>query len=462
MSDLTQLSLSETARLIEAKQVSPVDVTEACLDRISRVDEKLNAFITVMADEARRDAAAASEEIAAGKHRGPMHGIPVGLKDLTAVAGVLMTAGSKIMADHVPEEDAEITARLRAAGAVIIGKLNMHEFAYGATGVNEHYGPARNAWNTDRITGGSSSGSGTAVASGECLAAIGTDTGGSIRIPASLCGIVGIKPTFGRVSRRGIVPLSWSLDHAGPMTRTVEDAGVFLQAIAGHDPRDESSADEPVPDYRASLEGGVNGLRIGVPDRYFFEGIDPEVEAAVRAAIGLLKSLGAEVSDITLPRLEDLGSALTSLMLPEATAYHQKWLNERPDDYGESVRFRLELGATISAVAYVQALRLREMMMHEWRERVFSKVDLIATPTTAVPAPGIDETELGTTFNLIRLTNPFNFMAVPAVSVPCGFTASGLPIGMQLAGRWWDEATVLRAAYAYQQSTEWHKRRPAI
>lgn len=462
MSDLTQLSLTGAARLIETKEASPSDVVDACLARIEAVDGRLNAFITVMADEARRDAAAAADEIAAGKYRGPMHGIPVGLKDLTAVAGIRMTAGSKIMADNVPDEDAEITLRLRDAGAVIIGKLNMHEFAYGATGVNDHYGPARNAWNTDLITGGSSSGSGTAIAAGECLAAIGTDTGGSIRIPASLCGITGLKPTFGRVSRRGIVPLSWSLDHAGPMARTVEDVAVFLQAIAGRDPLDESSTDVPVPDYRAGLDGGLAGLRVGVPDSFFFDAVDPQVEAAVRAAIGRLESLGAEVRDVSLPKLSELGAALTSMMLPEATAYHQKWLNERPDDYGDAVRFRLELGATISATAYVQAQRLREMLMREWREDVFSKVDLIATPTTAIPAGSVKEAELGTTMNLIRFTNPFNFMAVPAISVPCGFTDAGLPIGLQLAGRWWDEPAVLRAAYAYEQSTEWHRQRPAL
>lgn len=462
MTDTGELSLSAAARLIESRELSPVELTDACLERIDKLEGKLNAFITVMADEARRDAAIAAEEIAGGSYRGPMHGIPVGLKDLLAVAGVRMTAGSKILGDHVAAEDGEVTLRLKEAGAVIIGKLNMHEFAYGATGVNQHYGPARNPWDPSRITGGSSSGSGAAVAAGECLGAIGTDTGGSIRIPASLCGVVGIKPTFGRVSRRGVLPLSWALDHVGPLTRTVEDGAIYLQAIAGRDLGDKSSADEPVPDYRAALDGGVEGLRIGVPDTYFFDGLDAEVEAAVRKAIQTLEGLGAKVAEVTLPRLDELGPALTSLMLSEATAYHQKWLNERPDDYGDSVRFRLELGATISAVSYVQAQRLREIMVREWREKVFEEVDLLATPTTSLAAPSIEESELTTTFNLIRLTNPFNFMAVPAVSVPCGFTAAGLPVGLQLVGRWFDEPTVLRAAHAYERSTEWHRRRPAL
>lgn len=462
MTDVTQLSLAAVARRIESRELSPLELTDAYLGRIANVDEKLNAFITVMADEARRDAAAAGEQISAGSYRGPMHGIPVGLKDLVAVAGVRMTAGSKIMADHVPDEDGEVARRLKAAGAVIIGKLNMHEFAYGATGVNDHYGSARNPWDTARITGGSSSGSGAAVAGFECAAAIGTDTGGSIRIPASLCGVVGVKPTFGRVSRRGVVPLSWSLDHVGPLTRTVEDGAIVLQAIAGRDALDESSADEPVPDFRAELDRGVDGLRIGVPDRYFFEGVDPEVAAAVKKAIEALQGLGARVQEVSLPRLDELAAALTSLMLPEATAYHQAWLNERPQDYGDSVRYRLELGATISAVSYVQAQRLREVIVREWRESVFSDVDLLAMPTTPIAAHPIEDSELSTTFNLIRLTNPLNFLAVPAISLPCGFTAAGLPIGLQLAGRWFDEATVLRAAHAYEQSTDWHTRRPPL
>ena len=462
MSDLTQQSFTDVARLIESREVSPVDVTEACLERIVRTEETLNSFITVMSDEARRAAAAAADEIASGTYRGPLHGVPIGLKDLVAVSGVRMTAGSKIMADNMAEQDAEIVQRFRAAGAVITGKLNMHEFAYGATGINPHYGSARNPWNAKRITGGSSSGSGSAVAAGQCFAAIGTDTGGSIRIPASLCGVVGVKPTFGLVSRRGIVPLSWSLDHVGPLARTVEDAAIVLQAIAGHDPLDGSSADEAVPEYRAGLRDGVRGLRIGVPDSFFFDGLDDEVEAAVRAAIEALEAEGAAVSSISLPRIDEIPNAVTAIMLPDALAYHQKWLNERPDDYGDSVRFRLELAAAIPAVAYVQAQRFREMVVHEWREQVFSRVDVLACPTTAVSAPAIDESELSTTFNLIRLTNPLNLIGSPCVSLACGFTEAGLPIGLQLVGRWFDEATVLRAAFAYEQATDWHNRRPPV
>jgi len=481
--DSGRLSLAEAARQIRDRKLSPVELTEACLRGIERLEGKLNAFITINADEAMTAAAKAADEIAKGGYRGTLHGIPLALKDIFAVKGVRMTAASKVLAENIAHEDAEVTARLRAGGAIIPGKLNLHEFAFGATGVNPHYGTARNPWDTERITGGSSSGSGAAVASGECPAALGTDTGGSIRIPASLCGIVGVKPTYGRVSKRGVLPLSWSLDHVGPMTRTVEDAAIVLQAIAGHDPADGSSADEPVPEYTQSLDGNVRGLRIGVPKQFFFENVEPEVEAAVRSAVSLLGEMGAEIREIDVPFSGEIPGALTAIMLPEALAYHQKWLRERPDDYGTDVRYRLELGATYMAVHYVQAQRLREIAVDAWRREVFSQVDLVATPTTPITAPRIDPGDvstpsgagLQTTFSLIRFTNPFNFLGVPALSLPCGFTpfsprpedaaADGRlegPIGLQLVGRWWDEATVLRAAHAYERATDWHKRRPPV
>src|SRR3990172_5560884 len=315
---LNWISVADAARLIRARDLSPVDMTQACLERIDHFEPQLNAFITVRADEVMREAQAAAEEIAGGENRSLLHGIPVALKDIFAVSGVRMTAGSKILAENVASEDAEATRRLRAAGAVVPGKLNLHEFAFGATGVNPHYGTARNPWDKERITGGSSSGSAAAVAGGECPAALGTDTGGSIRIPASLCGIVGLKPTYGRVSKRGVLPLSWSLDHVGPMTRTVEDAAIVLQAIAGHDPSDGSSVDEPVPDYLRSLEGGVRGLRIGVPNQFFFDNVYPEVEALVRSAVSLFREMGAEVRDVDVPLISEIPGALTAIMLPEA------------------------------------------------------------------------------------------------------------------------------------------------
>ncbi len=341
-----------------------------------------------------------------------------------------------------------------------LGALHMAEFAFSPTGYNEHYGHARNPWNPAYVPGGSSSGSGAAVAARIVFGSLGTDTGGSIRQPAALCGILGLKPTYGRVSRLGLLAFGSSLDQIGPLTRTVEDAAIVLQAIAGRDPLDASSAGEPVPDYRAALRDGVGGLRLGVPREFSFEGLDPEVEAAVRKAIALLGEMGARVAEVPLPHIAEAPAAVTAIMLPEALAYHQKWVAERPDDYGDDVRYRLEMGALYSAVTHVQAQRFREMIVQAWRRDVFSKVDILATPTTLVPAPPILEGGLDATFSLIRLTNPLNLMGVPAISVPCGFTPPGLPIGLQLIGRWFDEATVLRAAHAYEQATDWHKRRP--
>ncbi len=460
--DLHWLSVAEAAQLIAARKLSPVEFTEASLRRIEQLEGRLNAFITVDGDAAMTAASEAADEIAKGGAHGPLHGIPIALKDIFGVAGVRMTAGSKILSENVASEDAEATARLKAAGAVVLGKLNLHEFAFGATGVNPHYGAARNPWDLERITGGSSSGSGASVAAGECAAALGTDTGGSIRIPASLCGIVGLKPTYGRVSKRGVLPLSWSLDHVGPMTRTVEDAAIVLQAIAGRDADDASTVGEPVPDYMQMLRQGVQGLRIGIAKEFFFENLHPEVESAVRSAIGLLGEMGADLTEADVPLISEIPGGVTAIMLPEALAYHQKWMSERPDDYGDDVRYRLELGATFLAVHYVQAQRFREMAVAAWREEVFPKVDLIVTPTTPITARPIEEGDLQVTFNLIRFTNPLNFLGVPAISIPCGFTGEGLPVGLQLVGRWWDEASVLRAAYAYEQATDWHERRAPI
>jgi aspartyl-tRNA(Asn)/glutamyl-tRNA(Gln) amidotransferase subunit A len=467
---LTDLTLSAAARLVERREASPLELTAACLDRVEAVEPSLNAFITVLGDRALESARTAEAEITGGNYRGPLHGIPVAVKDLFDIAGVVTTAGSKMLTDNVAAADSAPVERLDAAGAVILGKLNLHEFAYGATGVNTHFGAARNPWDTGRITGGSSSGSGASVASRECFAALGTDTGGSIRIPASLCGITGLKPTFGRVSRRGVIPLSWALDHVGPMARTAEDCALVLQALAGHDPLDASSASEPVPDYTAALEGGIKGLRIGVPREYFFDNVDPDVEKAVRDAIEVIRGLGADVREVSLPHVAEAPAALTAVMLPEALAYHQQRLAERPDDYGEDVRYRLELGATFTAVHYVQGQRFREMIVAAWRNEVFDKVDLLAMPTTLGATVDIETgdgsasltTGLSATFKLIRNTNPLNLLGVPAISVPCGFTEGGLPIGLQLAGRWWDEGTVLRAAHTYQGATDWHTRKPPV
>ncbi|MCI0818235.1 MAG: amidase [Chloroflexi bacterium] len=456
------LSIAEAARLIERRELSPLDLVDACLERVEALDGRLNAFITVLADEARVAARQAADEIANGGYSGPLHGIPVALKDIFYVAGAPMTAASRIFGDAISEEDSEVTRRLRAAGAIVLGTLNLHEIALGATGINLYTGPARNPWNTDYITGGSSSGAGAAVAAGLCFAGMGTDTGGSIRIPAALCGLAGIKPTFGRVSRRGLLPLSWSLDHAGPLTRSVEDAAIVLQAIAGHDPGDPASDRSSVPDYGATLGDGVRGLRIGVPDRYFGDGADAEVEAAFREALRRLEGLGAELSEFSPPHADEMPGAIAAIMLPEAFTFHRSAMEERPGEIGEDVRYRLELGAAYPAAEYIQALRFREMLVEAWREDVFGGIDLVATATTMVAARPIDGSDLSTTFSLIRNTNPFNLLGTPAISVPCGFTGAGLPIGLQLAGRWFDEATVLRAAHAYENATDWHSRRPPL
>lgn len=459
--EIARLSIAEAADLIRRKKLSPVELTEACFARIGSLDVRLRAFITVTRQGALATAQQAATAIAGGSYKGPLHGIPLALKDLFDTADVRTTAGSKIMADRVPEEDAEATARLKAAGAVLLGKLNLHEFAYGATGVNPHYGATANPWDSTRITGGSSSGSGAAVASAMTLGALGTDTGGSVRIPSALCGITGLKPTYGRVSRRGVIPLSWALDHVGPMARSAADAALILGAVAGHDPGDETTSEEPVPDYAKLLDDPrLKSLRVGVPREYFFDDVDAEVLAAVRAAISLLADLKAEVSEVSLPRIGEAPAAVNAIMLPEALAYHQRWLAERPQDYGDDVRGRLEMGLLYPALSYVQAQRLRSLIVEEWRENVFDRVDLLAVPTTPVPAPTLEEGDLQATLTLIRFTNPFNLVGVPAVSIPCGFSGGGLPIGLQLVGRWFEEGTVLRAAHAYQQTTDWHKQVP--
>ncbi|MDW8008675.1 MAG: amidase [Chloroflexota bacterium] len=454
-------TLAEASQALARRELSPLELTETCLRRIEALEPRLNAFITVTAEEALAEARRAQEELARGEHRGPLHGIPVAVKDLFHTAGVRTTAGSKFLARSVSREDATVVARLRQAGAVLVGKLNLHEFAFGATSVNPHYGPVRNPWDTERIAGGSSGGSGAAVAAGECLAALGTDTGGSIRIPSALCGITGLKPTFGRVSTHGVIPLAWTLDCVGPMCRTAEDCALVLSVIAGPDGRDRAAARMPVPDYAAGLDGGVRGLRIGVPREHFFQGISEEVGAAVRRALEVLSELGAEVREVSLPHMDVVPTAAGAITLVEALAYHLTWLRERPQDYGQDVRLRLEMAALYPAVAYVQAQRVRAAVIEAW-QRLWQEIDLLATPTTPIVAPPLTEAELSATLALIRNTNPFNVSGQPAISVPCGFDSSGLPIGLQLVGRWWDEGTLLRAAHAYQRATDWHLRLPPL
>ncbi|MCH7837123.1 MAG: Asp-tRNA(Asn)/Glu-tRNA(Gln) amidotransferase subunit GatA [Chloroflexi bacterium] len=460
---LHYLPLHELARRIQSKDVSSAEVTSALLERIERLNPKLNAFITVMAESALADARAADDEIAAGNYRGPLHGVPIGVKDLCATKGVRTTAGSKIMADNVPDEDATVVRKLREAGAVIIGKTHMHEFAFGATGVNDHYGPARNPWDTERITGGSSSGSGAAVAAGLCYAALGSDTGGSIRIPASLCGIAGLKQTYGRVSLHGVVPLAWSLDHVGPMARTVRDCALVLTAIAGRDPKDPSTTDEPVEDWAADLDDGLAGLRIGVPTAYAFERTEPDVAALVHDAIATLERLGAEVQQLDLPILEEYWTNATQVLLGEAAAFHRENMEQRPQDYGENVRPRIQLGLDMKVTDYVDAARYRDEARRTCDAVLLSDVDLLAMPATRTATVPIDSVAADDpTVGLTLFTAPFDLTGQPAISVPCGFTEQGLPVGLQLVGRRFDERTVLRAAHAFETESGESSRHPPV
>jgi aspartyl-tRNA(Asn)/glutamyl-tRNA(Gln) amidotransferase subunit A len=469
MSDarLCTLALDEMSPLLRDKRVSPVEVTRAYLERIDALNEAVNAYITVTGDQALSDARRCEEEILQGDYRGPLHGVPVALKDLYDTAGVRTTAASKIYAQRVPAEDAASVARLRAAGTVIIGKTNLHEFAYGVTTDSSFFGPTRNPWDVERVPGGSSGGSGAAVAAGLCVAATGSDTGGSIRIPAALCGIVGLKPTYGRISCHGLLPLSWTLDHPGPMTRTVYGAAVMLAAMAGYDPRDPASVDVPLPDYAAGLGEGVAGLRIGLDPQWALSGIHRGVRSAFQDALAVLKGLGAEIVEVSVPRLEEgMGAALTMLMA-EATAIHEEFLHTRPDDYQPDVRARLEKGFAITGLDYARARRTGELLRRDFTQ-LFQKVDLFATPMCGVPAPRIGQREViigGETVSvmapLTRYTRVFNLTGLPAISVPCGFSSEGLPIGLQLVGRAWDEATVLRAAHAYETAAGW-TRRPSL
>ena len=466
--DLCFGTISETARLIESGRLSPVELTQAHLDRIDTTDPALNSFITLLADRALEQAAAAEREIAGGDYRGPLHGIPIGLNDLYYTKDIRTTVGSRILREFTPDYDAAVVERFDAAGAVLLGKLQMHEFALGATSVNPHDGPAHNPWDVTRITGGSSGGSGSAVASGQCMAALGSDTGGSVRIPAGLCGIVGLKPTFGTVSRHGVHPLSWSLDTVGPMTRTAFDAAIVMNAIAGHDSRDPSSAQVPEQDFTEGIGDGLTGLRIGIPDDFFYDVIDEEVSAAICEAAGVLAELGAEVERCSIPALNHCLGISSAILVTEAAETLISHTRERPEDIGADVRARLYLGAMTPAVDYIKAQRARTAYNEQLADAM-NTYDLLLAPTAAVGAPGIDQESIevgGQVENALslmsRLTRAFNLTGQPTVSVPCGFTSDGMPIGMQLAGRMWEDPVVLRAAHAYEQATDWHTRRPPL
>ena len=459
MSDVALLPLQAVSALVHSRRASSVDLVRACLDRITRHDRELGAFITLTAGSALDEAKRADADLANGIDRGPLHGIPVALKDLYDTAGVRTTGGSRIFADRVPDRDCAVVERLRAAGAVFLGKLNLHEWALGVTNQNPHFGPASNPWDTSRIPGGSSGGSAIAVASGFCYVSPGSDTGGSIRIPASLCGVAGFKPTYGRVSLRGVIPLAWTLDHAGPLARTAGDLALALNVMAGHDPLDPASVDVASEDYAAGIEGGAKDVRVIVPTNFFFDDVDPEVDAAVREAARVLTSLGASVSERTLPRVELL-TAQRAILLTDAAAVHRDHLRERAADIGADVLTRLRTGQTFTGMDYAQARRDRDELRREWLA-VLREQDIILSPTTPIPAPPRDgQDAVAAAQRLTANTAPFNLTGLPAISIPCGFTRAGLPIGLQLAAGPWREALLLRVARAYEHATPWHERLP--
>jgi aspartyl-tRNA(Asn)/glutamyl-tRNA(Gln) amidotransferase subunit A len=431
----------------------------AATTRIEALDGTLVAFIARTLDSAFADAKRADDELLRGTDRGPLHGIPVALKDLYDAAGLATTAGSRIFADNVAKTDSAVTGRLRAGGAVLLGKTNLHEWAYGVTNQNPHFGHAKNPWDTTRIPGGSSGGSAIAVATGMVTLSPGSDTGGSIRIPAALCGVAGLKPTYGRISLRGVVPLAWSLDHAGPLARSVRDLAIALMQLAGYDAADPASADVPVDDYLSDLETGAKGLRVLVPANHFFESVDPEVDAAVRQAARVLASLGATVEERPLPHTELL-AAQGPIIQSEAAAYHRDHVRERASDIGADVLERLRHAEKITAVDLALARRDREILRGAWSE-VLKEFDVILTPTTRIAAPEREgQDAIAAAGRLTANTSPFNLTGLPALSIPCGFTRGGLPIGLQLAAGPWRETVLLRAAHAYESATNWHERHP--
>jgi aspartyl-tRNA(Asn)/glutamyl-tRNA(Gln) amidotransferase subunit A len=453
--ELKKLTLAHAARMIADGKISAHELTTAVLSRVDRLNADMCAFITVIHPEP-------------DQYGPPLHGVPISVKDLYDTKVARTTAGSKVFTNRIPEEDATTVKRLKDAGAVLVGKANLHEFAFGVTTINPHYGIARNPWDRERISGGSSGGSASAVALSMGFGSLGTDTGGSIRIPAALCGIVGLKPTYGLVSLRGIVPLSWSMDHAGPLTRTVRDAAILMEIIAGFDPADPASRKMDVPSYTDSLSGVIKGVRVGIPNNHFFERVAPAVETAVRAAVGTLEKLGAEIVCIEVPGIAIHRAAWLHIASPEAYSFHEGYFQKHAALYGPDVRGRLEAGRALLSIDYIRAQRARALLKEQCRN-LFKTVDVIVTPTVPLAAPRIEDVhkpwadgEETAVAALTRFTRFFNLVGVPAISIPCGFTPEGLPVGLQIAGKAFDESTVLRVAHAYEQDARWFERSPAI
>ncbi|WP_274651069.1 amidase [Paenibacillus humicola] len=452
------MTIAETASSIQKKQLSPVELTDYFLQRIERFEPVLNSFVTVTASLAKEQAKQAEREIMDGNYRGALHGIPISLKDIIAYAGYPMTNGSRIDPEYIPDFHATVAQKLIDAGAVVTGKAHLHEFAF--RGPHPDYGWTRNPWSLERVPGGSSSGAGSAVQASLVLCSIGTDTGGSIRNPASYCGVAGLKPTYGRVSRYGVSPLSWSLDHIGPLTRTCEDAALVLQAIAGYDGKDDSSVPGSDFDIRSFVKlESLKGIKVGLPTSYFFDDVDGDVEAAVRAAVQVMERSGAEVIPVDLEWMEEMRTAHRVILLSEAYAYHQQNLETSADGYGPKLRLAFEMGQYFTSAQYIQAQRLRTVMRAKFNE-LFEKVDVLVSPTNPTAAKLIEEHERNSNMMAPSFTGPANFLGLPALSIPCGFTPEGLPIGLQIMGRPFAEGEILSIGHCFEQQTSWNKTRP--
>lgn len=457
--DLAYRSLTELGRILDAREVSPVEIVAASLERIERYNGRLVSYLTVCGEAAMAQAKRAEQEMAGGRgRRTRVHGLPIAHKDLSLTKGVRTTAHSRCLLEHVPDHDATHVRRLAEAGMIMLGKTNTTEYACGTMDV---FGVARNPWDPARYTGGSSAGSASALAVGLAPAATGSDTGGSIRVPASFCGIVGLKPTYGRVSRYGLIPLAWSMDHVGPMARTVADCALLLTVMAGRDPLDPTSAHAPVSDFTDGLDAGLRGVVLGVPKQHFYEGLDPDVDAALRAALRHLEGEGARLEPVDLPLAPHIAGPGGILIMAEAYGLHATQLRLRAADYGTRTRRRIASGACYTSGEYEAAARIRGAWTREVA-RALERVDAIVTPTLPHPAFAVEVQLEGEPPDTSWGTRHFNLSGHPALSLPCGFTPAGLPIGMQLAGRYFDESTLFRIAHAYEQSTPWHNRRPAL
>ena len=469
--ELLSSTIAELAPRIRAGEVSPVQLTEAALARAEEMQPKLNTFITLLAEQAMAQAQEEEAAIARGEYKGPLQGIPIGLKDNLATAGIRTTLGTKVLSDYVPDEDAEVAIRCRAAGAVILGKENLEEFAAGATSNNPHFGAVRNPWGTEHVPGGSSGGGGANVAAGVTFASLGTDLGGSVRLPGAFCGVVGLKQTFGRVSQRGLLVTSYNGDHIGPMTRAVADSAIVLQAIAGHDPLDPSTVPVPVPDYSAGLGLGVRGLRMGVPSNYYFEDLEPEVEEATRRAVAALEELGAISVPVELPNMKYIGAVRMAAMA-DAIVTHEPFLRASREDYGPDVLYRTLGGQFVLGHHYSKAMKAQRLIQEDYA-RALQDVDFIVTPTTPLVAPRIDSPYIehnGTTHRVrgagsglvSRNTSPLNGTGHPAISVPCGLNSAGLPIGLQFITAGFRETLLFQVADAYEQVSPSRGRRPPV